>query len=152
MAEFKFRLATLLRMREATRDQRRAELAESQRAEAATRCQFSQWQVEWSHLKSTARQATSPGVVEVERLVDAYRYQQTLEARRRQLEEQLAQLTGEIAQRREALLQADRDVRTLEKLRDAQVLRHHQEAHRQEIKRLDEATQLRVAVGGLSST
>ena len=37
MAKFKFRLATLLRLREATRDQRRAELAEAYRADNVLR-------------------------------------------------------------------------------------------------------------------
>jgi len=146
MNDFKFRLATLLRLREAARDERRANLADCQRAEAAVRHQLVQWNAEWDRLKSTTREATGPGAVEIDRLVDACRYGQTLEARRRQLDEQLAELTANLESRREALLQADRDMRTLEKLRDAQALRHHQEAHRQDIKRLDESTQLRVAV------
>jgi flagellar export protein FliJ len=90
--------------------------------------------------------------VAIDRLADAHRYRQTLEARRRQLNAQRADLAAEIERRHEALLQADRDVRMLERLRDAQRLRHRQETHRREIKALDEATQLRVAVGGISST
>jgi flagellar protein FliJ len=146
MPEFKFRLATLLKAREATRDQRRVELVDGHRTEAAVREQVDRWQAEWERLQLTTRQATSPGTVAVDRLIDTYRYQKTLEMQGHQLKEQLAALAAENERRREVLLEADRDVRTLEKLRDAQVLRHHQETHRQEIKRLDEATHVRAAL------
>jgi flagellar export protein FliJ len=143
MSDFKFRLATLLRLRETTRNERREELADSQRAEAALRQQADQLQAEWDHLVSMTRQAACPGAVDIGRLIEIHRYQQTVESQRRQLDEQLTAKTAEVGRRREALMEADRDVRTLEKLRDSQQMRHHLESHREEIKRIDEATQLR---------
>jgi flagellar export protein FliJ len=151
MADFTFRLTTVLRLREAARDERRMELTETERAERALRRQLEQLHAEWDRLLSTAREAARPGTVAIDRLADAHRYRQTLEARRRQISAQRAELAAEIERRREALLKADRDVRMLERLRDAQQLRHRQETHRREIKSLDETTQLRVAVGGIPS-
>jgi flagellar protein FliJ len=152
MADFTFRLTTVLRLREAARDERRLELAESQRSEQSLRQQLDELQAEWNRLMSAAREAVRPGLVAIDRLADAQRYRQALESRRQRLDAQRAELAAEIERRREALLKADRDVRMLERLRDAQRLRHRQETHRQEIKSLDEATQLRVAAGGRSST
>jgi flagellar protein FliJ len=152
MADFTFRLTTVLRLREAARDERRIELAESQRAEQALRQQLDELQAEWTRLIATTRDAARPGLVVIDRLADAHRYRQALEIRRRQLDAHRAELAAEIERRREALLKADRDVRTLERLREVQRLHHRQETHRREIKALDEATQLRAALGGLSAT
>ena len=59
--------------------------------------------------------------------------------KRRSLQRQRQALAAEIDRRRQALLEADRDVRTLEKLRENQLQAHRQEEERQEGKRLDEA-------------
>ena len=48
-------------------------------------------------------------------------------------------LAVEIDRRREALLDADRDVRTLEKLRESQFQAHREEESHQQAKLLDEA-------------
>jgi flagellar protein FliJ len=143
MSDFKFRLATLLRLREATRKERREQFAESQQVEETVRRQLDQLHEEWDHLTEMTREAARPGAVDIGRLIEIHRYQQTVDAHRTQLSEQLAKATAEVAQRRESLIEADRDVRTLEKLRDSQKMQHHMESHRQEIKRLDEAAQLR---------
>jgi flagellar FliJ protein len=145
MSDFKFRLATLLRIREAARDERRTDLADCQRAERAVRQQIAECDEEWDRLTSATREAAGPGAVEVDRLVDVCRYRQTLDARRAVLDERLAEVKTDMERHRELLLQADRDMRTLEKLRDAQERRHHQEAHRLDIKRLDESALLRTA-------
>jgi flagellar FliJ protein len=44
----------------------------------------------------------------------------------------------EIEKRREALVDADRDVRSLEQLREAQLERHREEQERRQMKVLDE--------------
>jgi flagellar protein FliJ len=150
MADFKFRLATLLRIREAARDERRMDLADSRRTEESLQQQLERLHAERERVTEAARELVGPGAVAVNRWADAHRYQQMLESRRCQLSAQLAELAAEIDRRREVLLEADRDVRTLERIRETQRLRHHQETHRQENRRLDEAVQLRVAVRGTS--
>lgn len=138
MAKFKFRLATLLRLREATRDERRTELAEAYRADDVLRKHLERVGRELFWLKAQCRKAAGPGTVDVDRLVEAQRYEVTLRAQQRQLTGQCEAVGAEIDRRRGALLAADRDVRLLEKLREKQARRHRQEEHRQEIKQLDE--------------
>jgi flagellar protein FliJ len=150
MADFAFRLATLLRIREATRDERRRALADERLAMDAIQLRLDQVQTERNRVLAAARQTAGPGEIAVNRWLNMHHYQNTLDAQRSQLQEKLADAAAEVEQRRNALLEADREVRTLEQLREAQKLRHRQEAHRQDIKRLDEATQLRIAVSGKS--
>jgi flagellar export protein FliJ len=138
MAKFKFRLATLLRLREATRDERRAELAEAYRADDVLREHLDRLGQELGRLQAQSRQVAGPGTVDVDRLVEVQRYEVTLRAQQNRLAGQREAVRAEIDRRRQALLAADRDVRLLEKLREKQVRRHRQEEHRREIKQLDE--------------
>jgi len=138
MAKFKFRLATLLRLREATRDERRAELAEAYRADDVLREHLDRLGQELVRLQAQCRQVVGPGTVDVDRLVEVQRYEVTLRAQQNRLAGQREAVRAEIDHRRQALLAADRDVRLLEKLREKQAWRHHQEEHRREIKQLDE--------------
>lgn len=147
MSDFKFRLATLLRLREATRDERRQSFAAAERAEDLFQQQADQLAAEWDRVLTITRDAVGRGAIDVGRLIETHRYQKTLEARRTRVGKQLADAKAEVEVRREALIEADRDVRMLEKLRDAQKMRHHQESHRLDMKRIDEATQLRAAFG-----
>ena len=142
MAEFKFRLATLLRLRETTRDERRAELAAAYRADQVLQRQLARLSAELEELKAAARRAAGPGRVNVEQLVEAQRYQQTIESRQCQVNEERAALAAEIERRRQALLAAEREVRTLEKLRETRHARHRQDENRREIKQLDEVATL----------
>jgi flagellar FliJ protein len=147
MAEFKFRLATLLRLREVTRDERRAELAEAYRVDDVLREHLGRVGEELSGLQAQSRQAAGPGTVDVDRLVEAQRYEVTLRAQQHRLNGQREATAREIQRRRQALVAADRDVRLLEKLRQKQARRHRQEEHRREIKELDEVAGQQLKVG-----
>jgi len=122
MTRFRFRLASVLKLREAARDERRAELA---------------------GLRGEWRAAAGPGVVDVDRLLDGQRYELLLRAYRRQIDAQRSMLAPEIERRRQAVVQANREVRVLEKLRDRQAQRHRAEEERQLTKQLDEIAQQR---------
>ena len=142
MARFKFRLATLLRLREATRDERRSELAEAFRADDLLEQQQGELGTELGELKSRYRAAAEPGTVHIDRLVEVQRYEVTLKAQQTQLAKQREVVAAEIERRRQVLIGADRDVRVLEKLREKQALRHRREEDRRENKRLDEVAGL----------
>jgi flagellar export protein FliJ len=145
MAKFKFRLATLLKIREATRDQRRAELAEAYRADDILVERLEQIHGELNAMLSECRKAAGPGAVNIDLLIESQRYEITLRAYEKQTLAQRERLAGEIERRRDALLAANRDVRVLEKLREQQIDRHRQEENRRDIKRLDEIAQQRAA-------
>jgi flagellar protein FliJ len=139
MAQFHFRLATLLRLREATRDERRVQLAESQRADAEFQDQLARLDAQQRRLQNECREAAGPGEVDLPRLVEAHQCAAALRIEQANIERQRRALATEIDGRRQALLEADRDVRTLEKLRENQFEAYRQEENRQESKRLDEA-------------
>lgn len=137
MARFQFRLAALQRLREAARDERRAQLAEVFRL-AESLAEQTRQVVE--NLRDVARsRAVSAGAVDVEKLLATTRYEAVLMVEQGQLERQAAAVAVEIEKRREALVVADRDVRALEKLREAQQARHRAEQEQKSIKQLDEA-------------
>jgi flagellar export protein FliJ len=145
MAKFKFRLTTLLKIREATRDERQAELAEAYRADDILVERLRQIHGEFGALLEECRKAAGPGAVNIDRLLEAQRYEVMLRAYEKQTLEQRRRLAEEIERRREALLAANREVRVLEKLREHQLERHREEENRRDIKRLDEIAQQRAA-------
>ena len=136
MARFQFRLATLQRLREAVRDERRAQLAEVFRLADALAEQKRQVA---ENLHDIARsRAIASGVVDVEKLLAATRYEAVLLVEQAQLQRQADAVAVEIEKRREALVAADREVSTLEKLREAQQARHRVEQEKKSFKLLDE--------------
>jgi flagellar FliJ protein len=143
MARFKFRLATLLKLRESARDERRTELAQAYQADDVVGGHLQQVHDELGALKNQRREAAGPGAVDIDRLIEAQRYEVILKARQRQMNEQRARLAAEIERRRVALLAANREVRILEKLRDRQTEQFLQAENRLDIKRLDEIARLR---------
>jgi flagellar protein FliJ len=142
MSKFKFRLATLLRLRGVARDERRAALADAYRVDDLLRGRLEATDAEIGRLKESCRDAARPGTVDVDRLVQAQRYELVLRDQDAQLRRQRETVCVEIERRRQALLEADREVRTLEKLRDKQAEAHRYEESRQDIKRLDEVAHL----------
>jgi flagellar FliJ protein len=135
---FRFRLQTLLRLRIAERDQRRAELAKAIRAEELLREEDAKLQNQQAEAAERSRLLKSPGAADVDALMQSHRYEVVLAAQRRQLSTQLAQVQAETNRRRQVLVEADRQVRVLEKLRDRQAAAYRQEAERQAAKQFDE--------------
>jgi flagellar protein FliJ len=139
MSKFQFRLAGLLRIRESARDDRRMHLAEVQRADAELQGQLARLELEQKQLQRESRKVASPGAVDVPRLVEAQQYASALRAQQTELRRRRETLAGEIDRRREAVIEADREVRTLEKLCENQAQAHRQAEDQQEGKLLDEA-------------
>jgi flagellar FliJ protein len=142
MARFLFRMESLLRLRESRRDECRAALAEAYNVDEVLKKQYLAMERELDMLKEFCRRKVSPGAVDVNRLVEAQRYELVARAQQRKIGEQRQQVAAEIERRRQALVEADREVRVLEKLREKQAEQHRHEDERREAKRLDEvATQ-----------
>jgi flagellar FliJ protein len=143
MAKYTFRLQTLLKLRDSLRDERRQALARAYRQEEILLRRRRQIEDELGQLHDATREAAGPGQVDLGQLLDARRYEGILRGRAQLAEQEQKALSGEIARRREALVQADREVRVLESLRDRQRQRHRFEGERQEIKTLDDVTHAR---------
>jgi flagellar protein FliJ len=144
MKKFQFRLETLLRIRESERDQCHAMLAESRRAEEELNTRLNHLRTERNRLQQDCRKAAGPGELDLDWLTEAHRYALNLSEQEDELLRQMQILAEEIDRRREALLQADRKVHVLEKLREHRLVNHRQEQEREEAKHLDEVALLAI--------
>lgn len=134
---FQFRLQTLLRLREAARNERREQLAEVLRIDDALRKQLAELEA----LQSEARalQRLGVGRVDVDRLLEAQRYEAVVAVEILHVERQRAVVAEEMNKRRDALVEADREFKVIEKLREKRRLEHGADELAQEMKVLDEA-------------
>ncbi len=145
MAIFRYRLATMLRLRENERDRCRQELAEARREAEQAAARVNQIKEELIELRARVQQVARPGVIDVERLRNAQRYEQQLRVDLQQAEANHQAAAAEAERRRQTLVEADREVHMLEKHREQQLARHRAAEHRMEIKLLDEQTIVRRA-------
>jgi flagellar export protein FliJ len=140
MSTFRFRLQTVLRLRSAARDERRAELGRALRAAEVLREQQAKVAADLADNQVAIRdfmirQAASSGGVNVDRLLNANRHSLVLKAQASQLAQQQKQIATEISRRQAALVEADRDVRVLEKLQERG--QHEHELHELAIEQRD---------------
>ena len=138
MATFHFRLATLLRIREADRDERRAQLSDAQQAEAIVAGRIKEMDQEIAAIRQLGQLAAAPGKVNVDQLLDMQRYEIQLKIERAATEDQRQKIAQEVERRLERAIAADREVRILEKLRETQLAKHRSEEEKVDQKRFDE--------------
>jgi flagellar FliJ protein len=138
MPRFRFRLETLRRLRQATRDELRVRLAEAYQAQQILADQQAAMASVAATLADARRRLLASGPLNVTRVVEMQRYQLLLEAQSRKLDEQAGQLAEEVDLRRQALVEADRQVRVLEKLYERRQRQHADAERAREAKRLDE--------------
>ena len=138
MSQFKFRLESLVKLRQEDRQQRRVELAEAYKADGILARQADLVALEITDMRKRCLAAASPGHVNVDRLVEIQRFEQFLRAKASGLSERKTRLVEEIEKRRLALVEADRQVRVLEKLRERQLETHRTYELKREVAMLDE--------------
>jgi flagellar export protein FliJ len=138
MAKYKFRLETLRKVREARRAQQRVLLAEAFRAEDVLKAKRAELAEEEAGLRRLQRSASEGKYLDVNRLLEAQRYELLLKARALELAKQATLLAAETERRRLSLVEADREVRVLEMLDERHRREHDRQQQRLEIKQLDE--------------
>jgi flagellar export protein FliJ len=138
MPKYKFRLETLRKVRQARRDERRLSLAEAFQAEELLVARQAELTAEQNELRALQRSATSAKFLDVNRLLEAQRYELVLKSRGQEITNQRALLETETERRRQALVEADREVRALDLLDERQRREHQRHASRVEHKQLDE--------------
>ncbi|MCI0360881.1 MAG: flagellar export protein FliJ [Planctomycetaceae bacterium] len=136
---FHFRLAAVLRLRLADRDQRRAELAAAERIEDTLLTQADALARERLQIVQRSRALASPGTADIDRLMATHRYVAALRAKAQELAEQLQAARIETERRRLVLVEANRQVRVLQKLREKQQAAHQARGEKQEQLLLDES-------------
>ena len=125
-------------LRRASRDQRRVELAQAYQAEQLLQAQCQQIVHELEQLRDSVRQAAGPGEVPVDQLLSTHRYTLLVRWKLQSLHERRGQVQGEIERRRQALLEAEKEFRVLEKLKAKLASRDRDRAAKQETRQLDE--------------
>jgi flagellar FliJ protein len=145
MARFVFRLEKLLKLRERQRQERELALAQAQQAVRILDDQIAQLADEQAANRETARRALRQGKLEVDRLLDCHRYELLLAGQERALRQQRERIVQEADRRRQAVVEADRKVKVLEKLRARKQAEFAREEQRRETLELDEVAQRRTA-------
>jgi flagellar export protein FliJ len=143
MPPFRFRLETLKKIRESTRDERRRHLLEAQQAHDTLQTRLDELRNDLVGAKQLTSQTLSGGTVNVDRLLDDQRYELVLLAEQQMIRQQSKSVAEEIDRRRQTLVAADREVRVLERLRETQKERHDAETALREQQVIDEAATLR---------
>jgi flagellar FliJ protein len=138
MARFRYRLATLLRLKESARDERRAQLAEAYRAAEILVERLREVDEEIAATRGHAQELARSGKVDIDYLLNSHRYERVLGMQRKVIEQQQQQIAAEVERRRLALVEADREVRVLEKLREKKLHEHLQREDRRDQKLMDE--------------
>ena len=141
----KFRLATLLKIRERDRDVA-AKAVQDVRL-AIEKLDEAQRDIDEANRQmNEARKQSSFGAINLHQILDAQRYQLVLSAQAAQIADHKGKLNQELERRQFALVQSQKAVKSLEKLRDqrAQAADVHALAKQQE--RLDEWSSIRHAM------
>jgi flagellar FliJ protein len=149
VSKFVFRLATLLRVRESTRDERRRDLGKAHEAEEILNERKQELEREAQEVASWQASGEMVGKIDVDRLLGRHRYELVLNGQRQVLNQQSEQLQAEIERRRQVLVEADREVRVLEKLRERKQAEHEQLELLQQQKVMDEIAQTRTSGQGV---
>ncbi|MBI1247362.1 hypothetical protein GC197_05885 [bacterium] len=143
MPKFRFRLETYLRLKIAARDRCRAELAEVLRAEDTLKQQQEEIEAEVQRHNEYIRGVTQKGRLNLDLIAAAQREYVYLKSMRVEKQQLMQQLVPHLQQRRQALVEADHEVRTLERLKEQKQEQHQQWELALEAKQMDE-----IALGG----
>ncbi len=138
MAKFRFRLATLQKLRETHRDEMQSKLAEAYQAERLLGEQEASIHAEEAELQRVHRSSLQEAQTDVNQLLNVQRYSAALKGQLATIEKQSEMLAAEVEKRRQALVEAGQEVRVLEKLHERQLDTHNRQVLVAESKVLDE--------------
>ena len=141
----KFRLATLLKIREQERDMAAKALQDVRMA--IEKLDNAQLEIEQANRQmNEARKESSFGAINLHQILDAQRYQIVLAAQSAQIADHKGKLNQELERRQFALIQSQKAVKSLEKLRDQRTQAADLHALAKQQERLDEWSSIRHAM------
>ncbi len=132
------RLSAVSRLRESQRDEKRQHVADALRAEAILNEQQQQLLHEIESVINDRREATKSKKIDPNHLIESQRYETNLRAQQKQLTENITAVEVETTRRQQALVQAEREVRTIELLEERGLQQHQLEEQRLEQRNMDE--------------
>ncbi|MHB8969007.1 MAG: flagellar export protein FliJ [Pirellulaceae bacterium] len=138
MTQFRFRLESLLKLRIAERDRRREDLANAYRADQVLQQHQETLEQEIVETQQHAKQRSAPGTIHVDVLLNTHRYELVLGAQLQQIHGRRKLIAAEIERRRQALIEADRELRILEKLREKHASDFEFTQQKAEVRLMDE--------------
>jgi flagellar export protein FliJ len=139
-------LETLVKLRRGERDRRQLEHAEARRHEQALLAKTEALQATRTRVQADLRHGASPGEIDVQQLRDDYRYSQELQANLAELTRQQHELAQHLTCLHVAFVAAERELRTLENLRDQRAQREQAVRLQVEARGLDEIVVQKVGV------
>jgi len=138
MPPFRFRLGSLEKFRRQVRERCQLKLAAAEADHQRLDSERRDVERQLVALRHAVRGSVGPGRVDVVRLASANDFESGLRAELERLDQRTSVLAAEVARCREAVVEADRDVRTLEKLRQRQHEQFQADERRAESKALDD--------------
>jgi flagellar export protein FliJ len=138
VAGFSFRLTTLMRLRQTARDRCRQELAAEEQLERSIYERLARLDRELAELRKPAGALGHDGLIDIDRLRDTARYQSLLAAKRQAAQQECESCSAQVDRLRQSLVEADRELKSLEKLQARQQDRHRRSQHKHELRQLDE--------------
>lgn len=112
---FRFRLQSVVRLRERDRDEAAEALRQALQAKQILENQVSDIQIERSQ-QDELRLASKTGAINFQKMIDAQRYQIYLDSQTADLQVQISLIEQECERRRARLVKGEQAVRSLEKL------------------------------------
>ncbi len=141
----KFRLETLLSIRKNTLNEKQGELAQAYEAERILERDRDVAQREIDETLASAREMMGSGGVDIAFLLGVRRHEAYLLANVKDIDGKLVLVRKEIEVRRAAVLEANKNVRILEKLKEKQAERRVKRLAAIETKQMDEIAEVRAA-------
>ncbi|MEX0675759.1 MAG: flagellar FliJ family protein [Pirellulales bacterium] len=138
MSPFKFRLTTLLTLRNAERERCRAELAAACALERQLAERRRSLEAQLERHRQWVRAGTSPGTIAVEKLKSAGQYERALRAQLAEVVADHETGAAEVGCRQQAAARAESEVRVLEKLREREIDEFKRAQALVEVKQVDE--------------
>ncbi len=117
---FRFRLQSVVRLRERDRDEAAEGLRQAHRAKQILEGQASEIETERGQ-QNELRKASKAGAVDFQKIIDAQRYQLFLDSQVAELQGQISLIEQECQRRRAKLVKCEQAVRSLEKLAEHQL-------------------------------
>ncbi|MDA7951174.1 MAG: flagellar export protein FliJ [Pirellulaceae bacterium] len=136
-----------MKLREAKREQRQQELAEALHALDILQQQHSEIEESLMDHQIHVREESKPGLINVDNLIEKQRYQIALQMQLAEVQKKLGVVRKEIERRKTKMIEADREVKVLEKLKEKQREAHRQLENKEENKEFDEIGQTRYQRG-----
>ena len=136
--KFKYRLAPLLKIRENVRAEKQTELNKAYEAARIVEEELERVRGEYADSLKQGLQAAQQEQIDVNYLLNLRRHQAYLITQQEHATKQLAEIQQEIERRHVALMEADREVKVLEKLREKMKAKHLQEEALADVKQMDE--------------